>query len=247
MVLERSGEHRDGIRGAPGTSDTGSYRGAGIWRISQAAHVGSFHAWNKTRATKPERCHLQLGRRPQSRVPRLCAWHAGSVGRFMKPNRITTRYGASRPPRREAQGLDRAGLGSGGAPDRCSCNGPPGEWAELGLCRRWSTAQRQEVSLLPAGLRLLVAGSASSPDAKASQESRCLISWKTLPGLCSSIPLLRPPASTAAAVQALRSLRISHAPPARSTVPSLDLGHAEDEHQRPRHGPMHSRREETSR
>ena len=131
------------------------------------------------------------GTQTQRQAPRLCTWCTGSVCCFTKLNCVTTRYRASQPPSYKAQGRDKAGLGSAGAPDRCSCNRPLDKRAALGLHGLWSTAQHQEVSSpLPAGLRSLVGDSASTPQAKASQESHFLISWKTLPGLYTSIPLL---------------------------------------------------------
>lgn len=204
-MLERLGEHRDGSRVLRGRQTRGELQRSWDLENNPSNPRGQLLPRETKRATKicsykGQRGHLQLGHKPHSQVPR--------------PNSITTRCRAPRPPCYKAQGQDKAGPGSRGLLTAVPAvvHGINGlSWVSAGSGAQPST-RRSPRPCLPVSCHLWEV-QLPPLKLKASQKSRFLISWETLPGLHSSIPLLHPPASAAAAVQALRSLRVSNTPP----------------------------------
>lgn len=161
-MLERLGEHRDGIRSVPWPSDMGSYGGAGIRRIRQATHSGSFYFMKQheshkdlflqgTEMSPPAGTHTP---EPSSSALHMEHGECWVLSEAELCNHTLSNLSA---PSCKAQGRDKVGPGSGEAPDRCSCNHPPDKliWDSAD----WSTAQHQELSSpLPACRSLVTHG-----------------------------------------------------------------------------------------
>lgn len=197
LASEQSGEHRGGIWGVPRPSDTGSYRGAGIRRISQATRSGGF-CFTEQNVSHKDLFLRGTGRPPpagtQTPEPSSSALRRVHGERWVLYEAELRNHAL--PSLSASSGPGQSG--SGGAPGCCSCNRPPDKRADPGLRRLWSTARHPVSSPLPAGhswevwLPPLEPGQAKNPIFLFPGK---LFQVPTLPSRCDILQRARPPRS----------------------------------------------------